>query len=86
MNDKIKESVVGIIVDQLGCPREKVVDDANIIDDLGADSLDFVEMLMTLEEEFGSICITGEEAESLDTVGKIVKFVDEAQSSRRPSI
>lgn len=85
MNDKIKESVVNIIVDQLGCPRDKVVDDANIIDDLGADSLDFVEMMMTLEEEFG-ICITEEEAESLDTVGKIVKFVDEEQSSRRPSI
>jgi acyl carrier protein len=42
-------------------------------------------MMMTLEEEFG-ICITEEEAESLDTVGKIVKFVDEEQSSRRPSI
>lgn len=85
MNDKIKESVVDIIIDQLGCPRDKVVDDANIIDDLGGDSLDFVEIMMTLEQEF-SICITEEEAESLDTVGKIVKFVDKEKSSQRPSI
>ena len=85
MNDNLKENVVDIIVDQLGCPRDKVVDEANIIDDLGADSLDFVEIMMTLEEEFG-ICITEEEAESLETVGKIVKFVDEEKSSQRPSI
>ena len=68
--NKIKE----IIIDKLGIDDAKITMDANFIDDLGADSLDTVELIMQFEEEFG-IEIPDEEAETLLTVGKAVEYI-----------
>lgn len=69
--DKVKE----IIVDQLDVDEDKVTMEASIIDDLGADSLDIVDMVMTLEEEF-DIKISDDEVENVKTVGDIVKIIE----------
>lgn len=68
--DRVKE----IIVDQLGVDPDKVVPQASFIDDLGADSLDTVELIMAFEEEF-SIEIPDEEAENLTTVGAALDYL-----------
>ncbi len=70
---KIKE----IIVEQLGVKADQVVPEAKFIEDLGADSLDTVELVMALEEEFGQD-IPDEEAEKLQTVGDVIKYIDES--------
>lgn len=75
--DEILEKVRGVIVDQLNVDEGDVVEDASFIDDLGADSLDIVELVMALEEEFG-ISIPDEEAESIKTVGDAVAFIEAA--------
>tara|TARA_Y100000996_G_scaffold261810_1_gene206012 strand:+ start:2530 stop:2757 length:228 start_codon:yes stop_codon:yes gene_type:complete len=69
-NDKIKE----IIMDKLGVEESKITLEANFINDLGADSLDQVELIMQLEEEF-DMEISDEDAESLVTVGKVYDYV-----------
>jgi len=69
------ERVKDIIVKQLGVKPEEVTDDASFTDDLGADSLDLVEVVMALEEEFGAQ-IPDEEAEKIKTVGDAIKFID----------
>jgi acyl carrier protein len=69
------ERVKDIIVKQLGVKPEEVTDDASFTDDLGADSLDLVEVVMALEEEFGAQ-IPDEEAEKIKTVGDAVTFID----------
>ena len=69
-DDKIKS----IIMDKLGVEESKITMEANFINDLGADSLDQVELIMQLEEEF-DIEITDEEAETLVTVGKVYEFL-----------
>lgn len=63
-----------IIVDHLGVDAAKVTDDASFIDDLGADSLDTVELVMAFEEEFGAE-ISDSEAEKILTVGDAIRFV-----------
>lgn len=70
----VLEKVKKIIVDQLGADEEKVVPSASFIDDLGADSLDQVELVMAFEEEFG-IEIPDEAAEKITTVGKAVDYI-----------
>jgi acyl carrier protein len=70
----IAEKVRAIVAEQLGVKIEEVKDDAKFIDDLGADSLDTVELVMALEEEFGAE-IPDEEAEKLTTVGDAVKYI-----------
>ena len=70
--DKIKQ----IIADQLGVKKEEVIDTAKFVDDLGADSLDTVELVMALEEEFG-IEIPDEDAEKMTTVGDAVKYIED---------
>lgn len=70
------EKVVSIIADQLDVEEEKVTMEAAIADDLGADSLDVVDLVMSLEEEF-NIEIPDEEVENIKTVGAIVKFIEE---------
>ena len=70
--DKIKQ----IIADQLGVKKEEVTDGAKFVDDLGDDSLDTVELVMALEEEFG-IEIPDEEAEKLVTVGDALRYIEE---------
>ncbi len=69
------ERVKDIIVKQLGVKPEEVTDDASFTDDLGADSLDLVEVVMALEEEFGAQ-IPDEDAEKIKTVGDAVKYID----------
>ncbi|MEJ2539583.1 MAG: acyl carrier protein [Gemmatimonadota bacterium] len=68
-----------IIVNELGVEGEKVTDDASFVEDLGADSLDTVELVMAFEEEFG-IDIPDEDAEQLRTVGDAIKYLKENAS------
>ena len=75
-NAEIFEKVKKIIVDHLGVEEEKVTESANFIDDLGADSLDQVEIVMAFEEEFG-IEIPDEAAETITTVGAAVRHIRE---------
>jgi acyl carrier protein len=75
ISDKVKE----IVVDQLGVEAEKVVESASFADDLGADSLDTVELVMAFEEEF-NIEIPDEAAEKITTVGEAIKHIEEASA------
>lgn len=72
--DSIFESVRNILVDQLSVDADAVSMDSNFIDDLNADSLDIVELVMAMEQEFG-ISIPDEEAERIKTVGDAVDFI-----------
>jgi acyl carrier protein len=72
----VEEKVRGIIVEQLGVDAEEVVATASFVDDLGADSLDTVELVMALEEEF-HLEISDEDAEKITTVGDAVKYIEE---------
>lgn len=79
MADKpIQERVKDIIVEQLGVKPEQVVPEAKFIEDLGADSLDTVELVMALEEEFG-VEVPDEQAEKLTSVGDVMKYIEEQQ-------
>lgn len=70
----IDEKVIDIIVDKLGVDRAEVTPEAVFVDDLGADSLDLVELIMAMEEEFG-MEIADEDAEKLRTVQDVITFV-----------
>jgi len=72
LEDKVKD----IIVEQLGVNAEQVTPEASFIEDLGADSLDTVELVMAFEEEFGAE-IPDEDAEKLTTVGAVIKYLKE---------
>jgi acyl carrier protein len=74
----IAERVRKIVVEHLGVEEEKVTDSASFIDDLGADSLDTVELVMAFEEEFG-IEIPDDAAETIQTFGDAVEFIKNAQ-------
>jgi len=77
MSEKsIEDRVKDIIVEQLGVGAEQVTPEAKFIEDLGADSLDTVELVMAFEEEFG-IEVPDEEAEKLLSVGDVIKYVEE---------
>ncbi|HEX2937370.1 MAG TPA: acyl carrier protein [Ruminiclostridium sp.] len=69
------EKVRSILVGQLGIDEEKVKMDASIVDDLGADSLDVVDLIMSLEEEF-DVEIPDEDVENMKSVGDIVKYIE----------
>ena len=71
----IFERVKKIVVDQLGIAPEKVVPEARFREDLGADSLDLVELIMAFEEEFGGP-VSDEEAQGIKTVGEAVKYLE----------
>ena len=71
--------VTKIVVEHLGVDESKVVDSASFIDDLGADSLDTVELVMAFEEEFGSE-ISDSDAEKILTVGDAIKFIESKSS------
>ena len=73
------ERVKKIVVEHLNVDADKVTENASFIDDLGADSLDTVELVMAFEEEFG-IEIPDDAAESIVTVGDAVKFIDKSQA------
>jgi acyl carrier protein len=72
VTDRVKE----IIVEQLGVNPDQVTPEAKFIEDLGADSLDTVELVMAFEEEFGAE-IPDEDAEKLQTVGDVIKYIEE---------
>ena len=74
----IEQKVIEIIVEQLGVNADQVTQDAKFIEDLGADSLDTVELVMALEEEFGQE-IPDEEAEKLQSVGDVIKYIEDTQ-------
>jgi acyl carrier protein len=76
LETRIKE----IIADQLGVEIEKLKEDANFVQDLGADSLDVVELVMAFEEEFG-IEIPDEDAEKIRTVGDVINYLKERVQS-----
>ncbi|MBI3616205.1 MAG: acyl carrier protein [Candidatus Omnitrophica bacterium] len=77
----VQDKVRSIIAEQLGVKLEEVTPQASFIDDLGADSLDTVELVMALEEEFG-IEIPDEEAEKMVTVGDAMKYIDEKSGQK----
>ena len=73
--EDVNATVKKIVADHLGVDEKKVTEEASFIDDLGADSLDTVELVMAFEEEFGSE-ISDNEAEKILTVGDAVKFIE----------
>ena len=75
MSEDISSKVKKIVADLLGIDEAKVTEDSSFIDDLGADSLDTVELVMAFEEEFGSE-ISDSDAEKILTVGDAVKFIE----------
>jgi acyl carrier protein len=72
----VTEKVKKMIVEQLGVSEAEVVPEAKFIDDLGADSLDIVELVMALEDEYG-IEIPDEDAEKIETVGDAINYIEE---------
>jgi acyl carrier protein len=76
----LHEKVRDIIVEELGVERDKVTDDASFMEDLGADSLDTVELVMAFEKEF-DVDIPDEDAEKIRTVGDAMKYLDEKSGS-----
>ncbi|MFM7116297.1 MAG: acyl carrier protein [Planctomycetota bacterium] len=70
----LEERVIDIVADQLGVEKEKITRDSNFVNDLGADSLDTVELVMELEEEF-DVSIPDEVAEKIQTVGEAVEHI-----------
>ena len=77
----VQDKITEIIVEQLGVKPEEVTAEASFVDDLGADSLDTVELVMALEEEFG-IEIPDEDAEKIQTVGDAIRYIEEKSSSK----
>jgi acyl carrier protein len=75
----IEEKVKGIVVEQLGVQEDQVKTDSSFVDDLGADSLDTVELVMALEEEFGCE-IPDEDAEKITTVKQAVDYIQAHQN------
>ena len=79
MQKDVSNKVKKMVADHLGVDELKVTEEANFIDDLGADSLDTVELVMAFEEEFGSE-ISDSEAEKILTVGDAIKFIESKSS------
>ena len=75
MSDDVKAKIKKIVADHLGIEEEKVTDEASFTDDLGADSLDTVELIMEFEKEF-DMQIPDDEAESMKTVGEAIKYIE----------
>jgi len=76
----VAERVIDIVADQLGVERDKITHDTSFIQDLGADSLDTVELVMELEEEF-DINIPDDAAEKIQTVGQVIDFIEKEQNA-----
>lgn len=76
--EKVKE----MLANQLNIEADKITETSKIIEDLGADSLDMIEMLMALEEEFG-LSIPDDKAETLKTVGDVSSFIDETLKNKK---
>ena len=76
MATSVSDKVIDIVCDQLGVSRDKVSPETSFVNDLGADSLDQVELVMELEEEF-DLSIPDEDAEKIQTVGDAIKYIKE---------
>jgi acyl carrier protein len=76
----VPERVIEIVAEQLGVDKEKITRETSFVNDLGADSLDTVELVMELEEEF-DINIPDDAAEKIQTVGQAIDFIEKAQAS-----
>lgn len=76
----VAERVIDIVAEQLGVDKEKVKPETSFVNDLGADSLDTVELVMELEEEF-DINIPEDAAEKIQTVGQAIDFIEKAQAN-----
>ncbi|PCJ83666.1 MAG: acyl carrier protein [Flavobacteriales bacterium] len=79
MADDIKSRVIAIIVDKLGVDESEVTEEASFTNDLGADSLDTVELIMEFEKEF-NIAIPDDQAENIATVGEAIKYIEDNAS------
>ena len=77
---EVSQRVIDIVAEQLGVDREKVTPETSFVNDLGADSLDTVELVMELEEEF-DINIPDDAAEKIQTVGQAIDFIEKALAS-----
>ena len=75
----VKERVIDIVAEQLGVDKDKITIETSFVNDLGADSLDTVELVMELEEEF-DINIPDDAAEKIQTVGQAVEYIESTQS------
>ena len=80
MTEDVSTKVKKMVADHIGVEESKVTEEANFIDDLGADSLDTVELVMAFEEEFGSE-ISDNEAEKILTVGDAIKFIEWSENA-----
>jgi len=76
--ENVEQRVKKIVAEQLGVNEAEIKNESSFIDDLGADSLDTVELVMALEEEFGQE-IPDEEAEKLQSVGDVIKYIEDKQ-------
>lgn len=76
----VQDRVIDIVAEQLGVDKNKVTPDTSFVNDLGADSLDTVELVMELEEEF-NINIPDDEAEKIQTVGQAIDYIEKARAS-----
>jgi acyl carrier protein len=74
--EAIAQKVMAMVIDKLGVSASEVVPEAKFIDNLGADSLDIVELIMALEDEYG-IEIPDEDAEKIETVGDAIKYIED---------
>ena len=79
MSEDVKGKIKKIVADHLGIEEEKVTEEASFIDDLGADSLDTVELVMAFEEEF-EVEIPDDAAETIQTVGDAISFLEKSKS------
>ncbi len=80
--DSVDELVKKIVVEQLGVKEEEVSNESSFVDDLGADSLDTVELVMALEEEF-KCEISDEDAEKITTVQDAIKYINDIQNNQK---
>jgi acyl carrier protein len=76
MEKSVEQKVIEIVVEQLGVSREEATLEASFVDDLGADSLDLVELIMAMEEQFG-LEISDEDAEKIRTVQEVIDYIKE---------
>ncbi|MDJ0973579.1 MAG: acyl carrier protein [Planctomycetota bacterium] len=82
----VRDRVIEIVCEQMGQPKDKVNEETSFINDLGADSLDTVELIMELEDEFSregfDLSIPDEEAENIRTVGDAISYIEEAMKKK----
>lgn len=80
MSSAVADKVLDIVCDRLGVTRDRLKPETRFVDDLGADSLDTVELVMELEEEF-ELTIPEEDAERIQTVGEAIKYIEQAKAA-----